>query len=67
MAALLKPIDSFSLQDLSSDDWDLILLSIQRSLEYSRKEKLLGATSRYKDLFERLLIARIKAHSPNLQ
>ena len=64
---LRKPINAFSLDDLSSDDWDLILLSVHRSLEYSQKEKLLGATSQYKDLLERLVIARIKAHSQKNQ
>ena len=60
-----SPLNQFALENLSDSDWDLILGAIHAALIQYQQAKKEGAASHYKDLYERLLFARIKAHSLN--
>ena len=60
---LQTPINQFALENLSEHDWDLIIGAIHSSLIRFQQENKEAAASHYKDLYERLLFARITADS----
>ncbi len=60
---LQTPINQFALENLSEHDWDLIIGAIHDSLTRFQQQKKEAAASHYKDLYERLLFARITADS----
>ena len=60
---LQSPINQFALENLSEHDWDLIIGAIHGALIRFQKENKEAAASHYKDLYERLLFARITANS----
>ena len=60
---LQSPINQFALENLSEHDWDLIIGAIHASLTRFQQEKKEAAASHYKDLYERLLFAKITANS----
>ena len=62
---LQTPINQFALENLSEHDWDLIIGAIHSSLIRFQQENKEAAASHYKDLYERLLFARITANSLN--
>tara|TARA_R100001594_G_scaffold19496_1_gene37960 strand:+ start:1367 stop:1639 length:273 start_codon:yes stop_codon:yes gene_type:complete len=59
------PLNQFALEDLSEHDWDLIIGAIHAALIRFQQEKKEAAASHYKDLYERILFARITANSLN--
>ena len=62
------PLNQFAFENLSEHDWDLIIGAIHATLIQFQQAKKEAAASHYKDLYERLLFARIKAHSlPQIQ
>ena len=60
---LNSPINQFALENLSEHDWDLIIGAIHDSLTRFQQQNKEAAASHYKDLYERLLFARITANS----
>ena len=61
---LLKtPLNQFALEKLSAHDWDLIIGAVHSSLTRFQQQKKEAAASHYKDLYERLLFAKITANS----
>ena len=63
---LLKtPLNQFALENLSEQDWDLIIGAIHTALNLAQKQEKTALSSHYKDLYERVLFARISAHPLN--
>ena len=58
-----SPLNQFALEKLSEHDWDLIIGAIHDSLTRFQQQKKEAAASHYKDLYERLLFAKITTNS----